>query len=94
MKRCPTGLPSEKKRRAYHTVKPDLDKLVRAVKDALKHVLWKDDAQVIELVARKGYALQQPYVRIIVDHAAPVDEAAVAQNLFAELEDLTHATHV
>lgn len=30
----------------YHTAKPDLDKLLRCVKDALTGVAWKDDAQV------------------------------------------------
>jgi Holliday junction resolvase RusA-like endonuclease len=30
----------------YHTAKPDLDKLVRCVKDALTGIAWKDDAQV------------------------------------------------
>ena len=30
----------------WHTSKPDLDKLVRCVKDALTGVLWKDDSQV------------------------------------------------
>ena len=36
------------KRRIYPTVKPDLDKLKRAVMDALKGVIYKDDAQVVE----------------------------------------------
>jgi len=39
-----------------HLKKPDLDKLVRAVKDALTRVVWKDDSQVIELMASKAYA--------------------------------------
>lgn len=30
----------------YHTSKPDLDKLLRCVKDALTGIAWKDDAQV------------------------------------------------
>lgn len=84
---------SEKKRRAFHTVKPDLDKLLRAIKDALKNILWKDDAQVIELLARKGYAVGQPYVRIVVDHAAPVDDVAVQDDLLAPLRQFTEDTH-
>lgn len=39
-----------------HTKKPDLDKLVRSVKDALSKVVWRDDALVIEIAARKRYA--------------------------------------
>ena len=30
----------------YHTAKPDLDKLLRCVKDALTGIAWKDDSQV------------------------------------------------
>jgi crossover junction endodeoxyribonuclease RusA len=43
------------KRRPYPTAKPDLDKLTRAVKDALTGVLWQDDAQVVLLIAQKVY---------------------------------------
>ncbi|HXM54682.1 MAG TPA: RusA family crossover junction endodeoxyribonuclease [Candidatus Dormibacteraeota bacterium] len=39
-----------------HVVRPDLDKLVRAVLDALSEAgVWRDDAQVTELVVRKKY---------------------------------------
>lgn len=30
----------------YHTAKPDLDKLLRCIKDSLTGVAWKDDSQV------------------------------------------------
>lgn len=39
-----------------HTKKPDLDKLVRSVKDALSKVVWRDDSLVVEIAARKQYA--------------------------------------
>lgn len=41
-------------------VMPDLDKLVRAVLDALTGVCYRDDAQVVEITASKvyGYATQ------------------------------------
>ena len=39
-----------------HVVRPDLDKLVRAVLDALSEAaVWRDDAQVVETRARKRY---------------------------------------
>lgn len=38
-----------------HVKKPDLDNLVKAVKDALKGVCWKDDSQVFDLKAEKHY---------------------------------------
>ena len=36
--------------------KPDLDKLARAVLDALTGIVWVDDAQVVDLVLTKRYA--------------------------------------
>lgn len=39
-----------------HTSKPDLDKLIRCVKDALTGVVWNDDSQVCEITeTRKQY---------------------------------------
>lgn len=81
----PQSLPKKVK---HHTKKPDVDKLLRAVKDSLTKTLWRDDAQVVELVARKGYAIGQPFARIVVDHAAPVDEVVVEQDLFSVLEEV------
>lgn len=45
-----------KKARRVPWVKPDVDKLARAVCDALEGVVYKDDGQVCELLARKFYA--------------------------------------
>jgi len=42
-------------RRALPSVRPDLDKLGRAVLDALTGVLYADDGQVVELVLSKRY---------------------------------------
>lgn len=43
-------------KRVFPTVKPDLDKLVRAVLDAITESgAWADDSQVIELHVRKSY---------------------------------------
>lgn len=51
-----------------HTRKPDLDKLIRAVKDGLTGACYHDDAQVVCIVAFKHYAplCDPPYVRITV----------------------------
>lgn len=50
------------------TKKPDLDKLLRAVKDALTGVLWSDDSQVVTITAGKRYAATEegPGVSIAV----------------------------
>lgn len=48
-------------RRAYPSVKPDLDKLLRALLDGLTDAnIWKDDSQVVSLIARKVYVLTKP----------------------------------
>ena len=51
----PAGTP---KRRATPAAikRPDLDKLTRAIFDALSAVIWRDDSQVIEMVVRKRIA--------------------------------------
>ena len=46
-------LPSAPER---HTKKPDLDKLARAVLDALTGIVWRDDAQVVKLTCAKVFA--------------------------------------
>lgn len=39
----------------FPAVKPDIDKLSRAVMDALTGVVWRDDAQVVTKLATKRY---------------------------------------
>ena len=46
---------SAPKRRTHCAVKPDVDKLCRMAADALTGSVWHDDAQVVELIARKHY---------------------------------------
>jgi len=43
------------KRIFWPTKKPDLDKLERAIFDALKDVIWTDDSQVVDSHPRKFY---------------------------------------
>lgn len=40
----------------WHTGKPDIDNLQKAIKDALNGVAYKDDSQVCFVKARKQYA--------------------------------------
>lgn len=56
----PKSLP---KKVQHHLKKPDLDKLLRTIKDALKGVVYCDDAQVTDVVMCKRYG-EQPGVRI------------------------------
>jgi Holliday junction resolvase RusA-like endonuclease len=56
--------PSAKKSRTHPCVKPDLDKLQRAVLDSLTGVMYEDDAQVVAIQAFKEYAKQDCLVVI------------------------------
>ena len=53
------------KKRPHHTVKPDLDKLIRAIGDALKGKIYTEDARVVKIEALKVYG-DQPRVDIMV----------------------------
>lgn len=50
---------------SFHTSTPDLDKLVRCVKDSLTGIAWKDDSQVAVLSAAKFYS-DNPGASIII----------------------------
>jgi Holliday junction resolvase RusA-like endonuclease len=46
-----------RKNRPHHTVKPDLDNLLKSIKDGLKLAcVYKDDAQVVRIETSKHYA--------------------------------------
>lgn len=51
----------------YPTTKPDTDKLIRAVLDALTFVCFKDDSQVCDIQARKEYTEDAPetFIRVV-----------------------------
>lgn len=45
-----------KKATPPHTKRPDLDKYIRCIGDALTGILWNDDGQIVRIVAEKAYA--------------------------------------
>lgn len=53
--------------RTWHTVKPDLDNMIKAICDALNGVVWIDDSQVYAVDAAKLYDLTNPTPRIEVE---------------------------
>ena len=46
---------TKRKDRMYPVVKPDLDKLERTILDALTGVIYRDDAQVVDVLKSKRY---------------------------------------
>lgn len=48
----PKSLP---KRLRLHTKRPDLDKLIRGATDALTGIVYKDDSQIVSVLATKNY---------------------------------------
>ena len=49
--------PKSGKRRGTHSVKPDIDKLLRSTFDALKDAgVFEDDSRICDVTARKHYA--------------------------------------
>ena len=52
-------------KRDYPTVPPDLDKLIRAVLDALTGIAYHDDAQVVHLITTKIYS-ENPGVQVSI----------------------------
>lgn len=49
--------------------KPDLDKLLRAVGDALSGIVWRDDSQVVQVRATKCYTVGHPQAELRISLA-------------------------
>jgi len=69
----PKSLP---RRARHHVKKPDADNLAKAVTDALRGVIYRDDSQIVALHVTKGYDLA-PGVVIKVERV--VDQPALVQ---------------
>lgn len=51
---------SAPKRVLVPATRPDLDKCVRAIGDALSKIAYTDDARIVDLIARKRFAVDSP----------------------------------
>lgn len=49
-----------------HTLRPDLDNLVKTI-DALNGIVWADDAQIVRLMAIKSYSLEPRFVVTVTE---------------------------
>ena len=52
----------------WYLGRPDLDNLIKLVKDAANGILWRDDDQVVHLEAYKHYS-QESGTRLLVERA-------------------------
>lgn len=59
----PRKLPAD--RLGFPCVRPDVDKCLRALLDALSGVVYRDDGQIVDVVARKRYS-DRPRVDVTV----------------------------
>jgi len=73
---------SVSKKRNAHVVRPDLSKLIRATEDALTGIIYADDAQIVDIRAKKEYGLPE---RVEVTISGKVIETP--QSLFVTKED-------
>lgn len=72
--RLPVPKSAPKRTRLFAVKKPDLDKLTRAVFDALTGVMYRDDSQIVHMSVTKQLAYDLPIgcsitVRALDDHA-------------------------
>ena len=75
-KTCPAKVPRPLWKAAQwilHRSRPDLDNLVKAVKDALNGLAWADDCQVAQLFAGKRYAAdgEAPHAKLTIQEVQP-----------------------
>jgi crossover junction endodeoxyribonuclease RusA len=68
--------PTVPKKRKEMVVTPDLSKLIRSTEDALIGLLYFDDAQIVETVARKHYGTPERVEVLVktVDHLETAEE--------------------
>jgi len=65
---------------SFHAVKPDVDNLLKAVKDALNGIVYEDDKLVCQAIVSKQYS-QIPSVHILVEKAEEIDYNKILEEL-------------
>jgi Holliday junction resolvase RusA-like endonuclease len=56
----PPKMPKKWIGKKHPSKRPDLSNFIKSVEDALTGVVWRDDAQIVEMHARKQYAWDTP----------------------------------
>ena len=50
----------------HHTIKPDVENCVKGVLDGMKGIVYRDDSQVVMLIAKKRYTTDAPFTEVDV----------------------------
>ena len=48
------------------TKKPDISNIIKIIEDALNKVAYKDDSQIVEVIGRKWWTLDNPRVEVLI----------------------------
>lgn len=48
------------------TTKPDLDNLIKGIKDGCSKIIWHDDSQIVDMVVHKFYS-EQPRAEVTIE---------------------------
>ncbi|PJO42920.1 RusA family crossover junction endodeoxyribonuclease [Lysinibacillus xylanilyticus] len=48
------------------TKKPDLDNLIKGIKDGCNKIIWHDDSQIVDMTVRKFYS-EQPRAEVMIE---------------------------
>lgn len=51
----------------WHKSKPDIDNLIKSVLDGLNGIAYKDDGQVVQIMAKKQYTNGMAGVKILIE---------------------------
>lgn len=52
----PMSIAAAKRGDSHHTKRPDLDNIIKIVGDALNGIAWRDDGQIVGVLAEKSYS--------------------------------------
>lgn len=51
------------------TTKPDLDNLIKGIKDGCNKIIWHDDSQIVDMTVRKFYS-EKPRAEVTIEWGA------------------------
>lgn len=63
-----TAFFSSKKKTGWHTSRPDLDNIIKAILDSMNEIILKDDSAVSHIVASKKYDEGDDRVEVQIDN--------------------------